>query len=267
MSKITVLTLIPNAGDRLPRCLESVTWADDIFCVVDPDTNDGSDEVARRYTPHVVTHEFVDISTQRNWGIEQIDTEWTLILDADEWLSKELTDRIQRIIQDPNSKDLYYIRRFSYFLGKLIRHGGWDHDYNGRLFRTKKGRNTTSRAHPRIDIDGTVGRIHEPMYHDAYRSFPEFFRTFLRYSSWGARDAYEKGRHAGFVELMLRPLWRFVSMYFLRRGFLDGYHGLILAGLYAASVFVKYAKLWQMRRPRADGGAPDPDASTPPEGL
>ncbi|HOT51807.1 MAG TPA: glycosyl transferase, partial [Candidatus Hydrogenedentes bacterium] len=60
MSTITVLTLVPNAGDRLPRCLESVQWADDIFCVVDPATTDGSDEVARRYTSHVVTHEFIN---------------------------------------------------------------------------------------------------------------------------------------------------------------------------------------------------------------
>ncbi|HNR34364.1 MAG TPA: glycosyltransferase family 2 protein [Candidatus Hydrogenedentes bacterium] len=272
MSTITVLTLVPNAGDRLPRCLESVQWADDIFCVVDPATTDGSDEVARRYTSHVVTHEFINHAAQENWALEQIQTEWTLILDADEWVTEELASRIRQIIRDPASHDLYYIRRLSYFLGRQIRHCGWDRDYNSRLFRTRKGRNTECRAHPRIVVDGTVGRIHEPMLHDAYRSFPEFFRTLTRYTTWGAQDAYERGRRAGVVHLTLRPFWRFFSMYVLRRGFLDGYHGLILSALYGVSVFVKYAKLWYIERLArenrcAPGEIPDPDAPTRPEGF
>ncbi len=272
MGSITVLILVPNAGDRLPRGLDSVKWADDIFCVVDPATNDGSDEVAMRYTPHVVTHEFINHAAQENWAIDQIETEWTLILDADEWVTDELAARIKQVIDDPKSNDLYYIRRFSYFLGKRIMHGGWERDYNSRLFRTKKGRNTECRVHPRIVVDGTVGRIHEPMLHDAYRSLPEFFRTLLRYTSWGAQDAYERGKRAGFVHLTFRPFWRFFSMYVLKRGFLDGYHGLILAGLYGVTVFVKYAKLWNIERLAKEassvvGVVPDPDAPTRPEGL
>ena len=100
MGRITVLILIPNAGDRLPRCLESVRWADDVFCVVDPKTTDGSDAVARQFSGHVVVHEYVNKADQCNWAIPQIETEWTLVLDADEWLSPELTARIQQIIAD-----------------------------------------------------------------------------------------------------------------------------------------------------------------------
>ena len=174
MSTITVLTLVPNAGDRLPRCLESVQWADDIFCVVDPATTDGSDEVARRYTSHVVTHEFINHAAQENWALEQIQTEWTLILDADEWVTEELASRIRQIIRDPASHDLYYIRRLSYFLGRQIRHCGWDRDYNSRLFRTRKGRNTECRtsAH-RCGWNGrTHSRTHAP------RRLPQFPRVF-----------------------------------------------------------------------------------------
>jgi hypothetical protein len=66
---ITVLTLVPNSGDRLARCLESVHWTDHQFCVVDPRTNDGSAEVAQRLADRVVTHEYRNAADQRNWAI------------------------------------------------------------------------------------------------------------------------------------------------------------------------------------------------------
>ena len=248
MSTLTVLTLIPNAGDRLPRCLDSVKWADDLFCVVDTKTTDGSDDVARCYSKHVVVREFINDAEQRNWAIPQIETEWTLVLDADEWVSPSLAKCIQMLINEPTAKDGYRIRRLSVFFGKLIQHCGWDRDYNMRLFRTKKGRYQDRRVHATIEIDGTVGVLHEPMFHDTYRNFDEYFRTFLRYSTLGAQDLFEKGRHARLSDLTIRPLIRFFKMYVLRQGFRDGLHGAVLCGLGAFSVFVKYAKLWNLER-------------------
>ncbi len=248
MSKLTVLTLIPNAGDRLARCLESVPWADSLFCVVDPKTSDGSDEVARRYTERVVVHEYVNAANQRNWALPQITTEWTLVLDADEWVSDELAARIRQIIQDPASLDGYDIKRLSYFFGKLILHCGWHRDYNLRLFRTEKGRYLEQRVHSRVVVEGAVGRIDEVMYHDTYRTFEEYFTTFQRFTTWGAQDAYDKGKRARLVDVTIRPLLRFFKMYVIRRGFLDGYHGAVLCGLGAFSVFTKYAKLWNLAR-------------------
>lgn len=261
MNDITVLTLVPNAGDRLPRCLESVQWANDIFCVVDPRTNDGSLETARRFTDHVVVHEYVNAANQRNWALPQIDTEWTLVLDADEWVSEELARKIQEIICDPKSLDGYYIKRLSYFLGKLIRHCGWHRDYNLRLFRTRKGRYLEQRVHSKVLVEGPVGRIHEVMYHDTYRNFEEYFATFQRFTTWGAQDAYDQGKRAHIFDVTLRPLLRFSKMYVIRHGFLDGYHGAVLCGLGAFSVFVKYAKLWNIERMEREKNSSPPPLS------
>lgn len=255
VSDITVLTLVPNAGDRLERCLESVRWADDIFCVVDPRTTDGSDEVARRFTGHVAVHEYVNAAAQRNWALPRITTEWTLVLDADEWVSPELAARIQRIVAGPVDKDGYEILRHSYFFGKLIRHCGWHRDYNVRLFRTRKGTYLDKRVHSKVAVEGSMGRIDEVMYHDTYRNFEEYFRTFQRFTTWGAQDAYDRGKRAGLIDLTLRPLLRFVKMYVIRQGFRDGYHGAVLCGLAAVSVFTKYAKLWHIARVAENGDA------------
>lgn len=248
MASVTVLTLVPNAGDRLPRCLESVSWADDIFCVVDPRTTDGSDETARRYTDHVVVHEYVNAASQRNWALPQITTEWTLVLDADEWLSDELAARVRDIIRKPGGHDGYQVRRLSFFFGKQINHCGWHRDYNLRLFRTAKGRYLDKRVHSKVVVDGSVGWIREPMYHDTYRDFDEYFATFQRFTTWGAQDLYEKGRRARLSDVTLRPALRFLKMYVARQGFRDGYHGAVLCGLGAFSVFTKYAKLWNLQR-------------------
>lgn len=248
MSGLTVLTLVPNAGDRLARCLESVRWAEDRFCVVDPKTTDGSDAVARENTPHVVVHEYVNAANQRNWALPQIETEWTLVLDADEWVSPELATAIQRIVRDPESLDGYDILRHSYFFGKLIRHCGWHRDYNMRLFRTAKGHYLEKRVHSRVVVEGRTGRLDAVMYHDAYRDFDEFFRTNDRFTTWNALDAYEQGKRAHLADLVLRPVQRFLKMYVIRLGFLDGYHGAVLCGLSAFSVFLKYAKLWDIER-------------------
>lgn len=267
MHDITVLTLIPNAGDRLARCLESVQWADDIFCVVDPKTTDGSDAVARQYSNRVVVHEYVNAATQRNWALPQIETEWTLVLDADEWVSPELAARIQQIIREPASCDGYHVKRMSYFMGRLMRYCGWGRDYNIRLFRTAKGRYLDRRVHSKVQVEGSMGRIHEVMFHDTYRDFDEYFRTFQRFTTWGAEDAFEKGRRASWSDVTLRPALRFFKMYVIDRGFLDGYHGAVLSMLGAFSVFTKYAKLWRLGytdaecRPPSEATASSPDGS------
>lgn len=248
VSELTVLVLVPNAGDRLPRCLESVAWANDIFCVVDTKTTDGSDEVARRYSKHVVVHEYENAAAQRNWALPQIATEWTLVLDADEWVSEELAERIRAVIADPNSKDGYSVRRLSYFFGKMIRFCGWQSDYNLRLFRTKKGRYAQRRVHSFVAVDGTTGTIDEPMYHDTHRNFDEYFRTFQRFTTWSAEDLFDSGKKVGLFALLVKPAFRFFRMYVLQQGFRDGLHGAVLCGLAAFSVFTKYAKAWNLQR-------------------
>lgn len=252
MSALTILTLVPNAADRIERCLESVAWADERFCVVDPNTTDGSDELAQRHATRVETHAYANKADQCNWAIPQIKTEWTLVLDADEWVAPELAERIREVIACPASADAFKIRRLSYFFGKLIEHCGWDRDYNLRLFRTAQGRYRRQRVHSTVEVEGRVGRIDEPMYHDDKRDFAEYFATFQRFTSWAAEDMLEKGRLCRATDLTARPVLRFLKQYVLRQGFRDGRHGLVLCGLSAFSVFTKYAKLWDLHRQASD---------------
>ena len=249
-ASLTVIVPTFNEEANLRECLESVKWADDLF-VVDSFSTDGTLAIARDYTDHVVQHEYVNSATQKNWAIPQATGDWTMVVDADERVTPELRARIEDILAKGTDCDGFRIRRMTVFFGRLIRHCGWHRDYLTRLWRRGKGRYEDLHVHADVLVDGKVGVIHDHFLHNTYRSFDHYLEKFGRYTTWSANDLYDQGRRATWVNLTLRPLWRFFRMYLLRRGFLDGTHGLILCSLAAFSVFMKYAKLWDRRRREA----------------
>ncbi|MFW6163342.1 MAG: glycosyltransferase family 2 protein [Planctomycetota bacterium] len=254
---LTVIVPTFNEEDNLRACLETVTWADDLF-VVDSYSTDRTLDIAREFTDHIVQHEYVNSATQKNWAIPQCTTDWVMVVDADERVTPELRDRIQRVLEEGTEYDGFYIKRMTIFFGRLIRHCGWHRDYLVRLWRRGKGRYEDLHVHADVIVDGPVGRIDEHFLHDTYRSLDHYLEKFGRYTAWSAQDLYEAGRRATWVNLTLRPLWRFFRMFVLRHGFLDGKHGLILCTLAAYSVFMKYARLWDLRRRDALPAAPEP---------
>ena len=266
---LTVIVPAFDEEDNLDDCLASVAWADDLFVVLDARTTDRTPEIARRHTGHVVRHEYVNSATQKNWAIPQATTDWVMVLDADERVTPELRDRIQAILRDGTEYDGFDVRRMTTFFGKLIRHCGWHKDHLVRLWRRGKGRYEDKQVHADVIVDGPVGTIREHFLHNTYRDFRHLMEKYDRYTTWSANDLHRRGKRATLANLTLRPLWRFLRMYVLRHGFLDGRHGLILCALAAYSVFLKYAKLWDLRRrdaaakPKRPLPDPEPDDALP----
>ncbi len=244
---LTVIVPVFNEEEDLEECLESVKWADDIF-VVDSFSTDRTLEIAARYTDHIVQHEYVNSAAQKNWAIPQCKTDWIMVLDADERVTPELRDRIRSILAEGTRYDGFRIKRMTKFFGRLIRHCGWHREYLVRLWRNGKGRYADRSVHSDVIVDGEVGRIDEHIIHDTYRDMADYLEKFDRYTTWAAQDLLRKGARPSFFNLSVRPLARFLRMYVLDRGFLEGRHGLVLCSLASFSVFMKYAKLWDMKR-------------------
>ncbi|MBM4036367.1 MAG: glycosyltransferase family 2 protein [Planctomycetes bacterium] len=258
-ASLTVIVPTFNEEENIRECLESVRWADDIF-VVDSFSTDRTLEIAREFTSHTVQHEYVNSATQKNWAIPQAKGDWVMVVDSDERVTPELRARIQGILANGTPYDGFRIRRMTVFFGKLIRHCGWHHDYLTRLWRNGKGRYEDLNVHADVMVHGQVGTLREHFLHNTYRSLDHYLGKFGRYTTWSANDLYKRGKRATWVNLTLRPLWRFFRMFVLRHGFLDGKHGLILCSLAAYTVFMKYAKLWDRRRREAEAGAEAPPA-------
>jgi len=243
---LSVVITTYNEEVNIADCLRSVLWADEIL-LVDSFSTDRTLEYAREFPIEILEREYFGSAAQKNWSLDKIQHDWVLILDADERVTEPLAREIlQLLIEGPNAKG-YYIRRQNIVLGKAIRHSGWSTDKVIRLFDKAHGRYPNRRVHADLDIEPPTPTLRNPLDHYTYRSVQQYFEKFLNYAEWGAAQGYREGKKAGFLEIGGRPSWRFFRTYFLQGGFLDGLHGLVVCGLQAFGVFLKYAWLWELR--------------------
>lgn len=245
MATISIIVLTLNEEKNLRECLESVRWADEIL-VVDSGSSDDTVAIARDYTNTIHTIQWEGYGAARNFALSCATGTWVLWLDADERVTGELAQEIQEIIRvnrpDPVG---FAIARRAYFLGRWIKHSGWYPGRVVRLFRRGTGRFSESQVHEQLEVTGSLGQTRHDLLHYTDPDLHHYLRKFNRYTSLAVDDMVDAGRRASLFDLLLRPPFQFFKMYLLRRGFLDGMHGFILAVLSSAYVFTKYAKLWE----------------------
>lgn len=243
---LSVLVPMKNEIQNAAACLESVRWADEVV-VVDSGSTDGTLEAARASADRVLEHEYVNSAAQKNWALPKLTHRWALIVDADERVTPALQAEIESVLADPGRKDGYWIHRANHFLGKPIRSAGWQRDKVLRLFDRTKGAYEPLHVHAEVVIQGgNVGTVTEPLVHHTYRDLDQYFEKFHRYTRWSANDLRDRGIRASAARLLFRPPLRFLRMYLLEGGFREGRHGIVLCGLAAFSVFMKYARRWEM---------------------
>jgi glycosyltransferase involved in cell wall biosynthesis len=251
---LSVTVITHNEEERLRACLESVAWADELV-VVDAESGDKTVSVARELTDRIWVRPWPGFAEQKNFAIDQCRGEWILSVDADERVTPELAARVRAIVAADGPADGYRVPRRNFFWGAWVRHGGLYPDYQLRLFRRRAGRFAIHGVHESVTVAGRVEALAEPLLHHSYRDLDDFVRRSNRYSTLAAADWVRAGRTATMVDLIFRPLGRFVSMYIMRGGFLDGWRGLVLAILYADYVFLRMAKVIEVR------AAPEGEAS------
>jgi glycosyltransferase involved in cell wall biosynthesis len=242
--RVSVVVITWNEEERLRACLESAAWADELV-VVDAESRDKTVQIAREFTDHVLVRPWPGFAEQKNFALDEARGDWVLSLDADEEVSGELREEIRSLLDADAPCVGYRIPRRNIFWGRWVRHGGLYPDWQLRLFRRGRGRFVGRAVHESVEVDGPVGRLRSPLVHRSYRDAADFLTRANRYSSLAAEDWLRRGGRARLGDLVLRPLGRFASMYVLRGGFLDGWRGFLLAGLYAYYVFVRSLKVWE----------------------
>ena len=269
--KLTVIIPTFNVEDLIEQAIKSVLWADEIL-VVDSFSTDETVAIAKKYGVRVLQHEYIYSAKQKNWTIPQAENEWILLLDSDEVVTDELRDEITRLLSSEKIEkyDGFGIARKHYFLGKFLRWGGRYPLYNIRLFR-RSCRYEDRNVHAHIILDkDRMKNLSKDILHYSDRSLDQFFEKFNRYSTWQANymmRVYEKGMtkiawitfitNPFYAKAVLKDLWtfipftpliRFIYMYVLRLGFLDGRHGFMIAFFYAFQDYVAKTKYLEMRK-------------------
>ena len=271
-SKLPLSVIVPtkNEGKNIARCLDSVAWADECF-VVDSQSNDTTCAIAEKKGA-VITQFVYDGGwpKKKNWALDNLPFkhEWVLILDSDEILPPEAKDEIRGIIQNQNLTHVgYWINRRYFFLGKQLNHAYFP-NWNLRLFKHRIGRyekltdiHTNSgdnEIHEHIVVKGTTGRLKSIMNHYAFPTIESFVEKHNRYSNWEAAvsqdSAYPTSKLQNnqvnarrqlkrlFKSMPFRPTLRFLYVYILQKGFLDGWAGYIFARLHGQYEFLSIAK-------------------------
>lgn len=248
-----------NEETNLRRSLKSVSWADEII-VVDSLSQDRTPEIAKEYTGQVFERGWTGYRDQKNFALSKSRGEWVLSLDADEEVSEALRDEILGEISQPEAKQGYRIPRRSYYQGRWINHSGFYPDRQLRLFRRASGTWVGGRVHERVEVRGSVGLLRNDLLHYPYQgSISGQLKAIAGFSALMAEDMYERGERFHLGLLLLRPPLKFLEVYLLKFGFLDGLAGLIIAVSSAYAMFVRYVKLreiWSFRsKGRVDYGS------------
>jgi glycosyltransferase involved in cell wall biosynthesis len=274
---VSIIIPVRNEAANLPRCLDCVKWAGEIF-VVDSHSTDKTAQIAEAHGAQVVQFDFNGTwPKKKNWALENLPfkNEWVFILDADEVLPPETEQEFARAIANAGEIAGYWINRRFMFMGKWLRHSYYP-NWNLRLFRHALGRyekltdadtrSGDNEVHEHVIVRGQTGRLRCEMDHYAFPTVEVFVEKHNRYSNWEARvsaDRQLSGSSAqissGHVErrrklkqlsqrLPLRPLLRFLYIYIWQKGFLDGREGYYFARLHAVYEFLSVAKTYELTK-------------------
>ena len=248
---VCIITL--NERDNLPRCLESVAGLAAQIVVVDSGSTDGTLQIARAAGAELHERPFAGMHQQKQHALELAREEWVLSLDADEWLDGRLREEVAAVVNGGAEHGgaaaaAYELNRRNEYLGAWIDHCGWSPQWRLRLARRTSARFTGHGPHDAMVADGAVGRLTGRLCHRPYRDLADHVAKINRYTDTSARERHAAGERAGLGQLALRPPARFLRMYVLRAGFLDGWRGLLVSALGGFYVFLKYAKLRELGR-------------------
>lgn len=247
---LCIITL--NEEANLGRTLASVKKIADEIIVVDSGSTDKTVSIAESYGAKVFTEAWKGFAAQKNSALSKAGCDWVLSLDADEEVSAELASSIATVLQREKTSpqyDAYTMNRRNMYLGKWIRHAGYYPDPKMRLVKRELAEFELRAVHEDMKKLPRTGHLEGDLIHHAYPTLESFIEHANRYSSLGAGMVVEQGK-AGFslINVVLRPLVRFIYMYFFRLGFLDGREGLLVLMTHASYVSWKYAKAWEMSR-------------------
>lgn len=244
-----------NNERTVEQALQSMTWADEIV-VVDSFSTDSTPDIARRYASKFEQRKWPGHRLQYQYAMDQCRNEWCIFVDADEVLAPELITEIRQEfeanLQRAESEKVrgYYGHRRTWYLGRWIMHGGWVPDYELRLC-CRRHAQWKGDLHACLHVDGRVAHLKNLYYHYTYKDISDQLQTIDKYSTTAATDMAGAGKRFSFIHLFGNPLFRFFRDYILKRGFLDGMPGFVIAVNTMFYVFIKHAKLWE-RQHQAD---------------
>jgi len=243
--KLSVTIITHNEEDNIRKCLESVQWADEII-VIDSGSTDSTVEISREFTDKVFFNPWTGMKEQKQYAVEKASHTWIFSIDADERATEAIMQFIMQELKNPDH-DGYRFPRQNYFLGAWLKHGGWYPDHVLRLFRKDQGYFGGINPHDKVVIKSNkVTTLKVPIIHHTYKSISQYVAKQNMYSSISAKELFIAGKNVSPYIIPMKVLWKFIETYFVKKGFLDGFRGFVVAMGATYAVFWKYVQIWEL---------------------
>lgn len=250
---LSIIILTKNSEPTLADCIEKVRPLADELLVVDSGSSDRTQEIAKMLGAHVVEHDMKDFADQRNFALKQAKGDWVLYLDSDEFATKKFCDEVRHVIKNyPEDAHVagYFIQRKTYYLGR-----DWGIiDQVQRLFYVPKFIEWYGAVHETPKVKGSLGTIHSPINHYTHWNLSQMLNKTNEWSEHEARLRFDanhpKMTPLRFVRVIATG---FLSSYFKNNGYKNGTEGMIESIYQGYSMFVTYAKLWEMQNKKGEG--------------
>ena len=248
MSSIAAVVIVKNEAQNLAACLETLAWADEIV-VLDSGSTDETEAIALAHGARFFSNtDWQGFGRQRQRAEELVESDWILMVDADERVSEPLRDSIRQCVEQGSA--IGSMARLSWCFGRFIRHSGWYPDRVMRLYPKGLAGSNDARVHESLQNEHglAVRQLQGDLLHCTYRDLRHYLEKSAHYAQAWAIDRQEQGKKGSLSAGILHAVGCFLRMYVFKLGVLDGRQGLLLALLSAHSTFAKYADLWVRTR-------------------
>jgi glycosyltransferase involved in cell wall biosynthesis len=247
--KITVVIPCKDEERNVLDCIESAKLVGDEIIVADSGSTDETIRIVYGIEGvRLIRHAWNGYSEFKNWAVQFVSHPWVLFLDADERVTPELAAEMrQKIAQAPPAIGAFTVGFRTYFLGRRLRFSNWN-NRSVRLARRELCCFSDRAVHEGIAVTPKrIRHLQSKLLHFTVHNYDQYFRKYLAYSQLAAEDLKQSGKRAGVYSLLVQPFLRFLYLFVLRGGFLDGLVGIQVCVLQTFFYgFAKRARLWEM---------------------
>lgn len=244
----SAIVITRNEERNIDRCLKSLVKVTDDIVVVDSGSTDRTTELAAQYTGKIFEKQWAGFGQARNFAAGQTKYQYALALDADEELSEDLIARLKALVPQPDT--VYALDRINRFDNRWIKHGSWYPDWKLRLYPAGDSLWTHDAVHETLQFPDTfkIVRLQGKLLHYTAPDPRQFAEKMDRYARLAAEDKHKQGKRVSMLKAFFKAVYRFLSSWMFRLGFLDGIPGWRLALLEARTVYKRYIYLRRMRK-------------------